>query len=143
MQEQGFKSYLPLVKTLRQWSDRKKKVEVPLIASYIFVCVNYKEQYEILNTPGAVAFVKFEGKAAIIPEQQINAMRTAVDNELEIELEKRNLKPGEKVKVIAGPMKGAEGEFVGEAHKRNFIINMENIGFVLKVEINAADVVKI
>lgn len=143
MQEQGFESYLPLVKTIRQWSDRKKKVEIPLIASYIFAKVDENEFYEILNTPGAVAFVKFEGKAARIPEQQINAMRAAVDNNLKIELEKGNIKPGEKVKVIAGPMKGSEGEFIGQAHKRNFIINMYNIGFALKLELNAADVVKL
>ena len=139
----GFEVYLPLVKTLRQWSDRKKKVEVPLIASYIFVHVNNREYYDIINTPGAVAYVTFEGKAAKIPEDQIIAMRIAVDSNMQIELAKENIQAGERVKVIAGPLKGAEGEFVGEAHKRNFILNMINIGYTLKIEINASDVVKI
>ena len=33
----GLNVYLPLQKTIRQWSDRKKKVEVPLISSTLFV----------------------------------------------------------------------------------------------------------
>ncbi len=143
MQKLGYNVYLPLVKTLKQWSDRKKKVEVPLIASYIFVCVSENEYYDILNTPGAVAYVTFEGKAAAIPEKQINAMRAAVENNMEIELQTKQLQKGEKVKVIAGPLKGAEGEFVDTAHKRNFILNLNNVGFSLKIEVNAADVVKI
>ncbi len=143
MQKQGYKVYLPLVKKLKQWSDRKKKVEVPLIASYVFVCVNEKEYYDVLAIPGASRYITFEGKAVAIPEKQINALKAAVDNNMQIELQTLLIQAGEKVKVIAGPLKGAEGEFVGKAHKQNFILNLSNTGFSLKIEVNAADVVKV
>lgn len=143
MLEQGFTVYLPLVKTLRQWSDRKKKVEIPLIASYIFVNISDDEYFDVLNIPGVVAFVSFEGKAARIPKNQIDILQAAVNQDLEIEIQKNLIYPGEKVKIIAGPLKGAEGEFLMEKHKRNFILNMYNIGFALKIEVNASDVVKI
>ena len=36
----GFDSFLPLQTVIKQWSDRKKKVEIPLINSYVFVKTN-------------------------------------------------------------------------------------------------------
>ena len=47
LQKKGIESSLPLMTTIRQWSDRKKKVEVPLFRSYLFVKIvqlddNYK-----------------------------------------------------------------------------------------------------
>jgi len=143
MQINGYTAYVPLIKTLRQWSDRKKMVEIPLISSYVFVYVSEREYYKILSTPGAVAYVTFEGKAAPIPAPQIEAMRIAIQGNIPIELTHESMKVGEKVKVIAGLMKGAEGEYVETKHKCNFIINMSNIGFVLKLEIHASDVIKL
>lgn len=143
MQKRGYQVYLPLVKTLKQWSDRKKKVEIPLIAGYVFVCVNEEEYYKILETPGTVNYVTFEGKAVAIPENQILAMKTALENNMQVELQQKQFNKGEHVKVIAGPLKGTEGEYVSEAHKQNFIINIQNVGFTLSVEVNANDVVKI
>ena len=94
MLKRGYEVYLPLIKTLRQWSDRKKKVEVPLIPSYIFVRVNSREYHEVIKTPGAVAFVTFEGKAARISENQMDTLKSAVDNSLNIEVDRTNLLPG-------------------------------------------------
>lgn len=143
MTERGYTVYLPLVKTLKQWSDRKKKVEIPLISSYVFIKVSEKEYYKILETPGVVSYVTFEGKAAPIRDSQIDMMRNAIEGNLCIEAVGTALEKGQRVKVISGPMKGAEGEFVKVAHKTNFIINMNSIGFSLKVELNADDVVKL
>ena len=141
--EKGINSYLPLVKTMRQWSDRKKKVEVPLIRSYVFVNISRKEYDEVLQTQGVVAYVTFEGKAAKIPDQQIEAVRIALEGRLEISAYKDDFKRGEKVKIVSGPMKGFEGEYVGIAKKRNFIIRLSSIGYSLKVELDAAEVEKI
>jgi len=139
----GYAVYLPLVKTLRQWSDRKKKVEVPLISSYVFVYASEKERYYILNTTGVSGFVMFEGKAAAIPEKQIQAMKLAIDSNLEIEVSKEVFVAGEQVKVINGLMKGAEGELIRKAHKFKLLIRVNNIGYSLMVEIRASDVSKI
>jgi len=139
----GYQAYLPLVKTLRQWSDRKKMVEVPLISLYVFVNVSEREYYNVLNTPGVVRYVTFEGKAAPIRNSEIEAMKMAIEGNLNVTLTQESIDLGQKVKIIAGPMRGAEGEYVETKHKSNFIINLNNIGFTLKVEVNALDVVKL
>ncbi|MFA6400517.1 MAG: UpxY family transcription antiterminator [Salinivirgaceae bacterium] len=143
LQKYGYTVYLPLIKTIRQWSDRKQKVEIPLISSYVFVNVSERDYYSILNTPGVVKYVTFDGKAAPIPENQILAMKMAVDNNLEIEITNETIEPGDMVKVVSGPIKGAEGELIRLVHKRNFLIRLNNIGFSLLLEVNAGDVIKL
>jgi len=64
----GIEVYLPLVKNLKQWSDRKKWVEEPLFRSYLFVHISPAEYYDVLNIPGAVRYITFEGKAVAIPK---------------------------------------------------------------------------
>ncbi|MDD3011758.1 MAG: transcription termination/antitermination NusG family protein, partial [Bacteroidales bacterium] len=75
MQDKNIEAFLPLRKTLKQWSDRKKWVEEPLFSCYIFVNVNPQEYYQAINTDGAVRYITFEGKPALVPEQQINAVK--------------------------------------------------------------------
>lgn len=36
LQRSGYKTFLPLVSTVRKWSDRKKKILTPLISSYVY-----------------------------------------------------------------------------------------------------------
>lgn len=142
MKANGFEAYVPLVKTIKQWSDRKKKVEVPLINSYVFVKVSEREYYDVLNTPGVVRYVTFEGKAAPIRDSQMHATKLAVEGSAPIELTNENIEKGQAVKIIAGPMKGAEGEFIRKSKKSKFVINLNQIGFALQLEISAADIVK-
>lgn len=143
MKKNGYTVYLPLVKTMRQWSDRKKKVEIPLISSYVFVRVDARAYYQILNTPGVVGYVTFEGKAAPIRDSQIEMMRNAVEGNQPVALVQEKLEKGTTVKIVAGPLKGAVGDFLTIKQKHNFIIDLSSIGFALKVEVNAADVVKL
>ena len=143
LEKKGITAYLPLIRTLRQWSDRKKKVEIPLISSYVFVNVNNKEYYDVLSIYGAVCYVTFEGKAAPIRASQIEVLKKAVDGNMSVERVDKCLKKGQKVKIISGPLKGCTGEYVKTKKKSNFVINMDNVGLIFKVEINADDVIKI
>ena len=74
LKEKGIEAYVPLRKVIHQWSDRKRLVEEPLIRSYCFVKVSNKDYYEVLNTQGAVRYIWFSGKAASIPERQIDTL---------------------------------------------------------------------
>ena len=72
LRKKGIESSLPLMTTIRQWSDRRKKVEVPLFRSYLFVKIELKtEKMSVLQTLGVVKFVDFNREAVTIPEQQM------------------------------------------------------------------------
>jgi len=135
----GIESYLPLQKTLKQWSDRKKWVEEPLIRSYVFVRITEREYFDVLNTPGAVRFVFFEGKAAIIPDWQIKALQHILASGAEVEVTDQHLDAGDKVLIIRGPFRNIPGELVQIKGKRKVMIRIEHIGHSLLLTISAAD----
>ena len=139
---QGYIHYLPLITKMKQWSDRKKKVEEPLFKSYIFVKASEKEYYDILNIDGAVAYVTFDGKAAPIPEWQIEAVRKTVNNHLPFELTGEKLQPGEHVKIKEGNLKGLEGEIINIRGKNRLVIRIESVGYSLIVEMEADNLLK-
>src|ERR1700744_6665019 len=66
----GIETYLPLHRQLKQWSDRKKWVEEPLIKSYLFVKIAEQQQTEVLMTRGVSRFIYFSNKITSMPEKQ-------------------------------------------------------------------------
>lgn len=133
--DQNIEAYLPLETKIKQWSDRKKKVEVPMIRSYVFVKSSEKEYYDILNTLGAVRYVTFEGKAASIPEWQIDVMRKMLDHSLPHHFSDERFFKGEQINITEGPLKGYEGEVVNDSKgKQKVIIRIANIGYSMVIE---------
>ena len=136
----GFDTYLPLQKVLKQWSDRKKWVEIPLFSSYIFVHIFPAEYYGVLNIPGAVRYITFEGKAVAIPPQQIEAIRQFVDTGQELPDVELNISPGSTVDIIAGPMKGISGELIEIMGKKKVKIEIDGLGQSVFLELPAAHI---
>ena len=140
LQKAGFDAYLPLRKVLKYWSDRKKWVEEPLFSSYIFVCISEAEYYDVLNIPGAVRYVTFEGKAVAIPPQQIEAIKQFITTGEELPEVDLKLSPGDKVEIITGPMKGIEGELVDIMGKKKVRIEISGLGRAVYLELPASHI---
>ena len=104
----GIEYYLPLVTRIKQWSDRKKKINEPLLKGYIFVKVNEKERLLAMQQSPIVKTVNFSGVPAIVPDWEIENLRKMLSKQLEVKIED-NLKKGTKVKVLDGPFKDIEG----------------------------------
>src|ERR1700749_5016142 len=75
LEGKGIETYLPLRRQLKQWSDRKKWVEEPLIKSYLFVRIAEHDQTEVLMTRGIARFIYFGGKIASMPASQIDNLK--------------------------------------------------------------------
>lgn len=144
LEEHGYTAYLPLVTQLKQWSDRKKKVEEPLFKSYVFVYSNEKEYIPILNVYGVIKFVCFEKKAVVVPENQILAIKKFVSDYERGEgfkmLNDEDLKVGQKVRIINGPMKGLTGRLETIRNKRHLIVYIDVVGQCIPVHIPRAKV---
>jgi len=136
--EQGIESYLPLVKTLRQWSDRKKWVEVPLLSSYVFVKVPQYRLREVIRVDGAAKYISFEGKPAAIPEKQINNLRLLVDGEADIEVTGERLLPGDPVEVTTGSLRGLTGELIKINNRNRVVVRIDRLDINLVVKIQMA-----
>ena len=131
-------SFVPLQKKLRQWKDRKKWIEMPLMSGYCFVNISRKEYDMVLQTNNVVSYVRFEGKAAVIPERQMNALKLMLKQyDFEVNVTNESFAPGKKVEVIDGPMIGLQGELVKAWGRNKFIIRFNQISSVISVEIPA------
>jgi len=139
--EKGIETFLPLQKRFKQWSDRKKLVDEPLFRSYIFVRIGQKEYYNVLNTMGVVRFVTFEGKAAPIPDRQIDQIKELLVQDIELEAVSGIIEPGTKVEVRFGSLQGIEGEMVEHAGKKKVIIRIDHISHSLLVTLPAGYVI--
>lgn len=144
LQFKEIETFLPLQRKLRQWSDRKKWVETPLISGYLFVRASRKEYDLVLQSNYVVSYVRFEGKAAIIPDNQINYLRLMLKQySAEVEITREKLKPGQKIEVIAGPMIGLRGKLQKIKGKSKVAIELEELGYSAMVEILAEDIAPI
>ncbi|MEI6681837.1 MAG: UpxY family transcription antiterminator [Bacteroidota bacterium] len=132
----GIEAYVPLHKVVRQWSDRKKIVEEPLIRSYCFVKVEPPDYYEVLNTPGAVRYVWFSGRPATIPEKQINLLKSITLSNVETESLPDTFRPGARVRVNGGPLKGLTGELVTISNKKKVILRLDQLQQVISFTIS-------
>jgi len=144
LEEEGFVAYLPMITEVRKWSDRKKKIDEPLFKSYVFVFSNEREYIPILSVYGVVKFVSFEHKAVIVPENQILAIKKFVSDyekgeEFKI-LNNEELKVGQKVRIINGPMKGLTGRLETIRNKRHLIVYIDVVGKSIPVHIPRAKV---
>ena len=145
LQAKEIECFLPLQRKLQQWSDRKKWVEVPLIPGYIFVKISSKEHSKVIQSNYMVSFVCFEGKAAIIPDHQIEYLKLMLTQDhAEIEITRENFEPGQLIEVIAGPLVGLQGKLVSIQGKNKIAIELLQLGYSALVEIspNDIDVVK-
>jgi transcription antitermination factor NusG len=144
LEYQGIEAYLPLQRKLRQWSDRKKWVEVPLISGYIFVNITRKEYDKVLQTNGVVTYVRFEGKAAIIPGEQIEFIRKMLlQTEITVEVSQNSFIPGDKVEVVAGPLIGLKGSLQSFKGKKRVAIQLEQLTLSLMVDLPLTHVQKV
>lgn len=134
----GIEVYLPLQRQLKQWSDRKKWVEEPLIKSYLFVNIAEHQRTDVLTTRGIARFLYFSGRPAIIPERQIQELKMLMASPYELEITEENLQPGEKVIIKAGALKGMKAEIISYRSKKQLILRLDNIGYSVLVNVAAS-----
>ena len=134
--EAGFEAYLPIRRRRHQWSDRLKWVEEPLIRSYIFIHVNERDYYNAINTPGLVCYVTFEGKAAAIPDRQIDMLKMLLHEGAEIEVSNERFAPGQKIIVVSGTLVGMQGEMVEYRGKKKVLVRLGTTGTNILVTVS-------
>lgn len=134
-QKLGIDHFLPLIKELRQWSDRRKWIEAPLFRSYIFVQIEQKDYFKVLQAQGATRYITFEGKAVPIPPQQIEAIKYYLNGKDHEIIDDTAWEKGKKVEIISGSLIGLTGELVEVKGKYKVKVEIEAVGRSILIEI--------
>lgn len=134
--ENNIECYLPLIKVLNQWSDRKKLVEKPLFNGYVFV-KERKNSEEILKIAGVVAFLKYNKKNAVVHQHEIDTIKSLIQYGYDITAfdKSESLEIGEKVMISDGPLRGQVGELFSKNDAKWFVIHFENFGNSIQIKI--------
>lgn len=136
IQKLGYTVFLPLIPTIRIWSDRKKKIWIPLLPGFVFVHASAKTIYQALQAEGAVHVVKYLQKPAIIKDYEIQNLKLLVASpDAIIEGEPFNLEKGEEIIVQKGPFIGLQGKYIRQQSKHRVIVEIQAIGKMIEVNI--------
>jgi transcription antitermination factor NusG len=137
LNNKGIEAYVPIIKTMRQWSDRKKMVELPLLNGYVFVKINSAENEKVMQTRGVVNFVRSEGKIAVIRDVEIERLKQLVQLGYHLEATSINKKynEGDKIKISSGVLKGIEGFVVKTKENNQIEVLLESIGQCIRVNL--------
>ena len=128
--------YLPLLVKSRRYTRKVRTVHLPLIPSYIFARVSRKEHTMVLSTEYIYDFVRFGGKAAVIPENEINLMKQVVGEDNVIDAVRVNeMRLGQRVELIGGSLTGIHGKIINQSGKRHFLVELEELGYALRLEV--------
>jgi transcription antitermination factor NusG len=139
MEGQRICCFLPLYKSVRRWKDRRQQLELPLFPGYVFVHMALKDRLQVLQLPGVVQFVAFNGRPAALPNAEIEALRGGLVRNVPAEPHPY-LKIGRRVKVHSGPVAGLEGILVRRKDKFRVVLSIHMIERSVAVEVDETDI---
>src|SRR5258706_3532412 len=142
LSNKGHNVFLPLYGTTHRWRNRPKQLQLPLFPCYVFVQNGTDRPIQILSTPGIINIVRWSGIPAIVPPEQIAAVRRIVESPSQVEPH-AFLQCGDRVMVVSGSLQGVEGILVRIKAMFRLVVSMELLGRSAAVEIDISCVQRI
>jgi transcription antitermination factor NusG len=135
----GVEHFLPQYESVRRWKDRKMRLRLPLFPGYVFVYLALQNRLRVLQVPGVVRLVGFDGHPVAVPQEEVARVRQFLNEGFQVEPH-RYLQAGRRVRVKTGPLAGIEGIFVRARKKCRIVVSMDLIMRSIAVEVDLADV---
>ena len=129
----GIECYCPLITQIKQWSDRKKKVEVPLFNSYVFIQIEDINRNSVFQIPGVVRYLFWLGKPAIVRNEEINVIKNSLNASNIADVSVTEIQVGDRIKLETGAFNN-QSAIVQEVSKTHYILLLESLGCVLKIK---------
>jgi transcription antitermination factor NusG len=141
LRDQGMETFVPITMEVHRWSDRKKKVEVPLFSCYVFIrcALSAEDRTRVYQVESVHGFVGVRGASLPIPDEQIESIQKVLTQSAPWR-SYPFLKAGQRVRVRGGAMDGVEGVFLSENGDHSLIISVEAIQRSMAVRIDGYDV---
>lgn len=125
----SIENYLPLKEEMRQWSDRKRKIETPVVSGYLFVKIDINERENVYLTDGFSSFINEKGSAVVIPDDQIERLRFMVKKSNgEVEFSEMKITTGDKIRIVKGELEGLIGILRESQGKYKVVIQIDGLG---------------
>src|SRR5579871_605944 len=138
IERRSLSCFLPLYRSIRRWKDRRKELEFALFPGYVFVRMALENKRRVLELPGVVRLVSFNGHPAAVPASEIDALRDLLSTNSRFEPHPY-LRAGRRVRVRNGAMQGLEGIVVRRKERCRVVFSIQLIQRSVAVEVDEAD----
>lgn len=134
--EKGVIAFLPVVSTIRRWSDRRRVVELPLFSQYLFVRIaqSLAGRVSVLQTNGVTNFVGPRGIGAPIPDQEIERIQRVVAQGISVSPH-IFLNVGKRVRIRGGALDGLQGILTAVNGDQTLVLSVNLIQRSLAIRI--------
>ncbi len=132
----GITNYCPTITLVKQYSDRKKKVNKPLLSSYVMVELEEKERQKVFSCSGIVRYLFFLGKPAIVAASDIKFMQNHL-NGVYNDSKVTTLSVGDSHTITQGPFSGVSGRVV-ETDNTKVKLELASLGMRITLKKQAA-----
>jgi transcription antitermination factor NusG len=139
LESQGLNYFLPVYRTVRNWKDRRKELDMALFPGYVFVNLNLRDRLGVLRAPGVMQFVTFQGRPAEVPDSEIRALESSISAGLRPQPHPY-LRKGRRVRVTSGALMGAEGIMVRRKEGFRLVLSIDLLMRSVMVEVDEANV---
>ena len=130
-------AYCPMITEVHQWSDRKKKVTVPLIKSYVFIFIEDANRDKVFAVTGILRYLHWLKKPAIIKNSEIDTLKNWIDNPEAANISVSHLSPGDGLLIANGSFKGHEA-IVSKVGKKRLKLILKSLNLVVSVKLKDA-----
>jgi transcription antitermination factor NusG len=137
----GIEHFVPLITQERRWSDRRKRIDMPLFPGYAFVKVPHSSEHmvRVLRAAGVLRFVGFGQQATPIPEAQIVNVQLLLANDVRCDAHPF-LRVGQRVKVRGGCLEGLEGILIAKDPGKSLVVSIDSIERSLSISLDGYSV---
>ena len=132
---QNFEALAPVYRAQHRWSDRVKEIDLPLFAGYLFCRFAYLERARVLNTPGVRRIVGFRDAAAPVDDAEMASIQAMQRSGAPVR-PWPYLKPGDRVRVERGPLRGLSGTLIREKDLFRLVIGVELLQRSIAAEVS-------
>jgi len=130
--------FLPVYRSSRRWKDRRKELELALFPGYVFVQMALEKKLKVLEIPGAVSLVSFNGQPAALPASEIEMLKNRLSGTRGIEPHPY-LRAGHRVRVRSGAMEGLEGIVIRRKDRCRIVFSIDLLKRSVAAEVDEAD----
>src|ERR1700687_1549521 len=140
-QEKRICTFLPLLRQVHRWSDRRSIVEVPLFSCYAFVRVvqAVEERLKILRTRGVLGFVGSERQGTPIPDAQVESLRKAISKNVPC-LPHPFITSGKRVRIRGGALDGVQGILLRQGGDQSLVVSVELVQRSVSIQVQGYDI---
>lgn len=136
LESRSYETFLPTYVAIRRWSDRRKRLELPLFPGYVFCRIAHVERVGACTLRPVIRIVGNGSAPTPVDETELEALQSVIRADLDRQ-PCEQLAVGQRVVVVDGPLAGHRGRLDESRRRCRFVVSISLIERSVAVEIPA------